>query len=97
MREKKRNLKREGEPMKGPEKLVAARGAERGEGWLREKVAEIRRNSAECKFNMKRLRVLSDAQKVRQGCGAVLYWMARDQRVQGNHLKQQYIIIEINK
>ncbi|KAK3567812.1 hypothetical protein QTP86_026742 [Hemibagrus guttatus] len=84
MAEKKRNLKRKGEPMKGPEKLSAARGAEREAGWLQEKVAEIRRNSAECKFNMKRLRYLSDAQRVRQGCGAVLYWMARDQRVQDN-------------
>ncbi|MCI4377822.1 hypothetical protein PGIGA_G00207860 [Pangasianodon gigas] len=84
MPEKKRNLKRKGEPLKGPEKLSPGRGAERGAGWLQGKVAEIRRNSAECKFNMKRLRFLSDAQKVRQGCGAVLYWMARDQRVQDN-------------
>ncbi|XP_058251484.1 CPD photolyase [Hemibagrus wyckioides] len=84
MAERKRNLKRKGEPLKGAEKLSAARGAEREAGWLQEKVAEIRRNSTECKFNMKRLRFLSDAQKVRQGCGAVLYWMARDQRVQDN-------------
>lgn len=84
MSENKRNLKRKGKPMKGLEKLAAARGAERGERWLQEKVAEMRRNSAECKFNTKRLRFLSDAKKVRQGCGAVLYWMARDQRVQGN-------------
>ncbi|XP_026791694.3 CPD photolyase [Pangasianodon hypophthalmus] len=81
---KKRNLKRKGEPLKGPEKLSPGRGAGRGAGWLQGKVAEIRRNSAECKFNMKRLRFLTDAQKVRQGCGAVLYWMARDQRVQDN-------------
>ncbi|KAI5103774.1 hypothetical protein C0J45_5400, partial [Silurus meridionalis] len=52
-------------------------------GWLQDTVAEIR-NSFECKFNTKRLRFLSEAQKVRQGCGAVLYWMARDQRVQDN-------------
>ncbi|XP_017328690.1 CPD photolyase [Ictalurus punctatus] len=84
MSENKRNLKRKGKPMKGLEKLAAARGAERGERWLQEKVAEMRRNSAECKFNTKRLRFLSDAKKVRQGCGAVLYWMVRDQRVQDN-------------
>ncbi|TSL47729.1 Deoxyribodipyrimidine photo-lyase [Bagarius yarrelli] len=80
----RKNLKRKGEPVKSPEKRSAAQGAEREAGWLQEKVAEIRRNSAECKFNMKRLRILSDAEKVKQGGGAVLYWMARDQRVQDN-------------
>ncbi|KAI5612567.1 hypothetical protein C0J50_4299 [Silurus asotus] len=83
MSEKKKNLKRKAEPMKSPEKLSAPRGAEREAGWLQDTVAEIR-NSFECKFNTKRLRFLSEAQKVRQGCGAVVYWMARDQRVQDN-------------
>lgn len=82
MSEKKMSLKRKGELRKGPEKRGGGEA-----GWLQEKVLEIRRNSAECKFNPKRLRFLSDAQRVRQGCGAVLYWMVRDQRVQGNHLK----------
>ncbi|XP_060729729.1 CPD photolyase [Tachysurus vachellii] len=83
MSEKKRNLKRKGEPVKGLEKLSAARGADRGRGG-EGGMKEIRRNSAEFKFNMKRLRFLSDAQRVRQGCGAVMYWMVRDQRVQDN-------------
>lgn len=86
MSEKKRNLKRRGEPVKDVEKLSAARGADRGRGGGGGGMKEIRRNSAEFKFNMKRLRFLSDAQRVRQGCGAVMYWMVRDQRVQGNHL-----------
>lgn len=89
MSERKRNLKRKAEPLEGPEKPPAARGAHRAAGWLQEKVAEARRNSAEFTFNLKRLRFLSEAQRVRQGRGAVLYWMARDQRVQGNYFKQQ--------
>ncbi|XP_026998251.1 CPD photolyase [Tachysurus fulvidraco] len=84
MSEKKRNLKRKGEPVKDVEKLSAARGANRGRGGGGGVMEEIHRNSAEFKFNMKRLRFLSDAQRVRQGCGAVLYWMVRDQRVQDN-------------
>lgn len=94
--DKKRNLKRRGEPLEAAEMPSAARGAGTGAGWLQDKVAVIRRNSAECQFNMKRLRFLSDAQNVRQVRGAVLYWMARDQRVQGNYLQQEqqrYIIL----
>ena len=35
------------------------------------------------KFNKKRIRVLSEAQEFPDNCDGVLYWMSRDQRVQG--------------
>lgn len=37
------------------------------------------------KFNNKRLRFISDTEKIKQGSKGVLYWMSRDQRVQGRH------------
>lgn len=42
------------------------------------------------KFNIKRLRFISDTEKMKQGSKGVLYWMSRDQRVQGNsHIRTQ--------
>uniref|UniRef100_A0A7N6AN66 Deoxyribodipyrimidine photo-lyase n=1 Tax=Anabas testudineus TaxID=64144 RepID=A0A7N6AN66_ANATE len=39
---------------------------------------------AEGLFNRKRLRFISDTEKIKQGSEGVLYWMSRDQRVQDN-------------
>ncbi|KAL7876661.1 hypothetical protein AOLI_G00116240 [Acnodon oligacanthus] len=58
--------------------------AERQAGWLQLEVAELRARNAACKFDARRVRFLSENQKVPQACGGVLYWMARDQRVQDN-------------
>lgn len=67
-------------PMKEEKKQRAA-------GWLQDLVKEQRTEKKEMKFNKKRLRFLSDTQKIKQGSEGVLYWMLRDQRVQGKHLK----------
>lgn len=56
---------------------------ERAEGWLQELVKEQRSEKKEMKFNKKRLRFLSDTEKIKQGSEGVLYWMSRDHRVQG--------------
>lgn len=40
------------------------------------------------KFNTKRLRFISDTEKIKQSSKGVLYWMSRDQRVQGNYPSQ---------
>ncbi|XP_025017081.1 deoxyribodipyrimidine photo-lyase-like [Tetranychus urticae] len=36
------------------------------------------------KFNKKRVRILSDCKEVSDDCGAILYWMSRDGRVEDN-------------
>lgn len=56
-------------------------------GWLQDSVKEQRQNNKEMKFNKKRLRFISDTHKMKQGSEGVLYWMSRDHRVQGKHLK----------
>lgn len=57
---------------------------DRVEGWLEGEVAEVRRGAQDVKFNEKRLRFLSDTKTVIRGTEGVVYWMGRDQRVQGN-------------
>lgn len=64
-------------PMKEEKKQRAA-------GWLQELVNQQRTEKKEMKFNKKRLRFLSDSQKIKQGSEGVLYWMSRDNRVQDN-------------
>lgn len=54
------------------------------DGWLQEQVLQQRTAKKEMKFNKKRLRFLTDNQKIKEGAEAVLYWMNRDQRVQDN-------------
>lgn len=81
----KRSLKRQKESPssaggKQP-KLTAERGRE--SGWLLREVTELRKAAQGCEFNKKRLRYLSSTQKIKQGSNGVLYWMSRDQRVQG--------------
>ncbi|NP_957358.1 CPD photolyase isoform X2 [Danio rerio] len=63
-------------------KLTGEKGKE--SGWLLKEVAELRRAAQGCEFNKKRLRYLSDTQKVKQSSQGVLYWMSRDQRIQDN-------------
>lgn len=57
---------------------------EKAEGWLRVVLRQRRAENKEMKFNKKRLRFISDAEKIKQGSEGVLYWMSRDQRVQDN-------------
>lgn len=58
---------------------------QRESGWLEREVAQLRKEARGCEFNKKRLRYLSDCQKIKQKSDGVLYWMSRDQRVQGDH------------
>uniref|UniRef100_UPI003AABA98B CPD photolyase n=1 Tax=Centroberyx gerrardi TaxID=166262 RepID=UPI003AABA98B len=57
---------------------------ERADGWLQEHVVQQRTEKKEMKFNKKRLRFISDSQKIKQGSEGVLYWMLRDHRIQDN-------------
>lgn len=52
-------------------------------GWLWSHLKQTRKDNEEMKFNKKRLRFISDTQKIKQGSEGVLYWMSREQRVQG--------------
>lgn len=65
-------------PMKGEK-------GERAGGWLQDLVKQQRIENKEMKFSKKRLRFISDTQKIKQGTEGVLYWMVRDHRVQGKH------------
>ncbi|XP_033838200.2 CPD photolyase [Periophthalmus magnuspinnatus] len=56
----------------------------KADGWLQEQVLQQRAAKKEMKFNKKRLRFLTDTQKLKQGAEGVLYWMNRDQRIQDN-------------
>lgn len=58
---------------------------EKAGGWLQEVIQQQRTENKEMRFNEKRLRFISDAQKMKQGSEGVLYWMLRDHRVQGQH------------
>ncbi|KAA0718856.1 Deoxyribodipyrimidine photo-lyase [Triplophysa tibetana] len=86
----KPNLKRKKEsPSSADGKLpklarVNAGKMDREPGWLEGEVAQLRREAHGCEFNKKRLRYLSDCQKIEQGSDGVLYWMFRDQRTQDN-------------
>ncbi|KAI1883203.1 hypothetical protein AGOR_G00242790 [Albula goreensis] len=79
--------KHKGEEMEGPggkRPKQAPQKQQREEGWLEGEVAAARREARGVKFNKRRARFLSEAQKVKQGAEGVLYWMSRDQRVQDN-------------
>ncbi|XP_067109490.1 CPD photolyase [Osmerus mordax] len=67
-------------------KLVAVKeeNRDRPEGWLQDQVDQQRCDKKDVQFNKKRLRFLSQTQKIKQGSEAVLYWMSRDHRVQDN-------------
>lgn len=57
---------------------------ERAGGWLLDLLKQQRTEKKEMKFNKKRIRFISDTEKIKQGTKGVLYWMLRDQRVQDN-------------
>lgn len=64
---------------------------EKAGGWLQEAIQQQRTQNKEMSFNEKRLRFISDAEKIKQGSEGVLYWMLRDHRVQGEHYKDQLL------
>lgn len=78
---------------KGPaakqQKLASTKGVkkEKAGGWLQEVIQQQRTENKEMRLNGKRVRFISDAEKIKQGSQGVLYWMLRDHRVQGDHLK----------
>lgn len=51
---------------------------------IQEKRTRLYEDITEFRFNKKRVRVLSDAKVIPTGSEGILYWMSRDQRVQGN-------------
>uniref|UniRef100_UPI0037E797BD CPD photolyase n=1 Tax=Semicossyphus pulcher TaxID=241346 RepID=UPI0037E797BD len=57
---------------------------ERAGDWLQDHLKQQRIEKKEMKFNKKRLRFISDTEKIKQDSEGVLYWMSRDQRVQDN-------------
>lgn len=67
-----------------------------------EDIVEERKNAAssvkQFKFNKKRVKILSEAQDIPIRAQSVLYWMSRDQRVQGifNYVKFYNVIIRNN-
>lgn len=68
------------------QKLIPVKQQEKKEkpsGWLPDLLKQKREENKEMKFNKKRLRFISDTQKIKQDSDGVLYWMSRDQRVQG--------------
>ncbi|XP_051271409.1 CPD photolyase [Dicentrarchus labrax] len=74
------------EPKVKQQKLAAMKEEtkERAGGWLQQLLEQQRTEKKEMKFNKKRLRFISDTEKVKQGSEGVLYWMLRDHRVQDN-------------
>lgn len=86
-----RALKRKLEPEKG-EQDPGTDGAP--SAWLQEKVSQLRKDSSGVECNQDRVRFLSEWQKVKQGTGGVMYWMFRDQRVQGNPDYPHYTVWE---
>lgn len=60
--------------------------AEKAAGWLQNLVKQQREDKKDMKFNKKRQRFLTDTEKIKQGSEGVLYWMQRDQRVQGDNM-----------
>ena len=69
------------------QKTEVTEGQGKGQTSLVLQIKEARENLcssvAEFKFNKKRVRVLSKVQDFPDGKNGVLYWMSRDQRVQG--------------
>ncbi|XP_053185587.1 CPD photolyase isoform X1 [Scomber japonicus] len=73
-------------PSAKQQKLVSMKEEkkQRATGWLEELLNQKRSEKKDMKLNKKRLRFLSDTQKIKQGSEGVLYWMLRDHRVQDN-------------
>ena len=56
---------------------------------LREKAGE---SIAKFKFNKKRVRILGKSSEFPDDCNGVLYWMSRDQRIQGELVQPRILI-----
>ncbi|XP_010732065.3 CPD photolyase [Larimichthys crocea] len=71
---------------------------EKAGGWLQDLMKQQRTEKKDVKFNKKRLRVISDTEKIKQGSEGVLYWMSRDHRVQDNWalIHAQQLAVEEN-
>ncbi|KAF7661351.1 hypothetical protein LDENG_00263570 [Lucifuga dentata] len=69
---------------KGPDAKQQKLVKERAEGWLQDLMVQQRTEKKEMKFNRKRLRFISDTQKIKQESKGILYWMSRDHRIQDN-------------
>lgn len=78
------------EPIAKQQKLAPTK-AEKAGGWLLEVVKQQRTENKEMSFNSKRLRFISDTEKIKQGSQGVLYWMLRDHRVQGERSELQLL------
>lgn len=72
-----------------------------GQNGLIKQITESRQklcdSVAEFKFNKKRVKVLSKVQDFPDGKNGVIYWMSRDQRVQGENFKYPYSARDIDK
>lgn len=71
------------EPEAKQQRLAPSKEQKKAAGWLLEVVKKQRIENKEMSFNTKRLRFISEAEKIKQGSKGVLYWMLRDHRVQG--------------
>ncbi|XP_041659813.1 CPD photolyase [Cheilinus undulatus] len=71
------------EPSAKQQKLTPMK-VEKAGGWLQDHLRQQRTDNKDMKFNKKRLRFISETEKIKQGSEGVLYWMLRDQRVQDN-------------
>ena len=96
MSDKKRKAAPAGkEPSAKQKKLAPTKQKEQQEeekqpAKLQDQLVQQRSEEKETKFNKMRLRILSDTEKMKQGSEGVLYWMSRDQRVQGKQLHNQH-------
>ena len=52
---------------------------------IKEKRVRLYKDITEFRFNKKRVRVLSDAKEIPDESQGIVYWMSRDQRVQGKN------------
>lgn len=94
MSERKRKAKHAAKELAAKrQKLASTKGVkeEKAGGWLQEVIQQQRTKNKEMSFNQKRLRFISDAEKLKRGSEGVLYWMLRDHRVQGQHFKGQLV------
>lgn len=85
------------EPAAKQQKLASTKEVKREKAgaWLQEAIQQQRTEHKEMSFNEKRLRFVSDAQKIKQGSEGVLYWMLRDHRVQGQRFKDQLLPVYV--
>lgn len=80
------------EPLAKQQKLAPTKEKkkEKAGGWLLEMLKQQRTENKGMSFNSKRLRFISDTERIKQGSEGVLYWMLRDHRVQGGRSEVQF-------